>query len=654
MLQYPGRAPGMANRYIEPAQFGVSNAVLSCTWTLDQGSVVGLRIENRGAGQNLIVAAGSMPRIILGDDRMIDLSELQPLIAPYSDGDAITIRFGDDESGLECDWSVSLQDYSNAVIQSVAIKASTDTEIREVVFIDAEVPGAHQVGEVDGSVVVCGDIFMGVEHPLAKNLVVTPAHVRCALALGSKLAAGQTRCYSSVLGVAPTGQLRRGFLYYLEGRRIHPYRQFLHYNNWYDVWLGRAPYRVTEAECLEAIEYFGRELVTKRGVKLDALVWDDGWDDFNTLWGFHKGFPDGFRNLVTAARKYGADQGVWLSPNGGYATAKASRIAYGRPLGYETNNKGYAMGGPNYRKAFRDVCLHMIRDNGVAFFKFDGMGEGGTGKHELNGASGALSEDIASILELSRELHAEKTDLYVSATVGTWASPYWLLYADNIWRQGGDTGFYGEGNSRQQWITYRDMFTYNRVVKAGPLYPLNALMLCGVVIGNRPGRQPSKLVVDEKSIADEIWSFFGSGTCLQELYVSPGVPSEAILDEIARAAKWARENENILIDTHWVGGSPEAGNVYGWASWQHGKGILTLRNPSAATQRFIAKIRDVLELPEGESSPTVMQVVYGGRADTVNVPAFAEGLLDVALHPFQTLVLQFVPATVEPARDDVE
>ncbi len=34
------------------------------------------------------------------------------------------------------------------------------------------------------------------------------------------------------------------------------------------------------------------------------------------------------------------------------------------------------MGGARYAKAFRDVCLNMMREQGVIFFKFDGMGGG--------------------------------------------------------------------------------------------------------------------------------------------------------------------------------------------------------------------------------------------------------------------------------------
>lgn len=636
---YPGLRPGATHCCVADDSAVLENAAIRCEWRPGAGKVEALTIENRHTGQVLRVAR-ALPIVVLGDGRIVDLASLAPVKAVEQDGSGIVAQCMDDESGLSLQWSAELGDESNAVVQSLRLTASTDTTVRELALLDAPAEGARQVGEVAGSVVVCGDIFLGIEHPLARNGVDAGERVCCALPLRTTLAAGESRTHTAVVGVVPPGQLRRGFLYYLEQRRIHPYRQFLHYNNWYDVVLARATERMTEAEALDAIEYFGQELVEKRGVRLDAFAWDDGWDDFNTLWDFHKGFPDGFRNLINAAAKYGASQGVWMSPNGGYATAKAKRLAYGRPLGYETNDNGYAMGGANYRKAFRDMCLRMMREHGVVFFKFDGMGEGGTGKGTTDGATGVLSDDIHAVLELSRDLHRENPDVYISATCGTWASPFWLLYADSVWRQGGDSGHYGEGDTRQQWITYRDMFCYERVVRAGPLYPLNSLMLHGILIGNRPGRAPAGMAFDDASVADEIWSFFGSGTCLQELYVSPDVPTTRMLDELAAAAGWARANADTLIDTHWVGGNPGEGDVYGWASWQPGKGILVLRNPLSRAQSFAFTPRDVLELPAGTAGSTVMRPVYP-RDRAVPGNAFAVGsTCSLELDPFEVLVVE--------------
>ena len=43
------------------------------------------------------------------------------------------------------------------------------------------------------------------------------------------------------------------------------------------------------------------------------------------------------------------------------------------------------------------------------------------------------------------------------------------------------TTFSGVGPRREQWITYRDAETYEHVVLSGPLFPLNSLMLHGII-----------------------------------------------------------------------------------------------------------------------------------------------------------------------------
>ncbi|MFU8780220.1 MAG: enterotoxin [Kiritimatiellia bacterium] len=637
-LKYPGAYPGPVSGAASNGGIFLGNTAIRCTWALAAGRVAGLTAQNQHSGQVVSFAACCLPRVTIGGKRCVDLASMHSTGPIQLKANRIEAFFRDEASGLALAWSAELKDDANALVQSLRVTALRDTEIRAIVFVDALLHGARQVGSVSGSVVVCGDVFMGVEHPLAEN-VVHDSRVRCALPLDHILKAGTSVTYTFGIGVVPPGQLRRGFAYYIEQRRIFPYRQFLHYNNWYDVWLGRATERMTEAEALAAIDYFGKELVEKRGVKLDAVVWDDGWDDFNTLWDFHAGFPEGFKNLEARARQYGLAQGVWMSPNGGYASAKAKRIAYGAPLGYETNPNGYAMGGPNYRKAFTDVCLRMIREQGVVFFKFDGMGEGGSGKQDTAGTCGALSEDIHAVLELARDLHREKVGVYVSATVGTWASPYWLLYVDNVWRQGGDSGRHGAGNPRQQWITYRDMFCYERVVEVGPLYPINALMLHGILIGERPGRAPAALPLDEQSVADEIWSFFASGTCLQELYVSPDVPSTGMLEHLAQAAKWARTHEDVLVDAHWVGGNPGTGEIYGRAAWQPGRGILSLRNPSAQEQAFTFTLREVWEIPDGVDAAMTLRAIYPQDRELMGEALELDKALTLMLQPFETIVL---------------
>jgi len=652
-LEYVGTAPGAASSERQSNRLALHNEAIRFELDIESGKVAAWSITNRHTQQRMTLAAGHMPKVLLAGGQTIDLSTMKPVAGfdclevkaegeqsrkeSACGGRCIAASFKEPTSGLQIDWSVVLRDGSNYVVQMLTLSVEKDIRIDALVFLDSAIKEARQVGQVDGSVVVVDDLFMGIEHPLASNSVPTGApspRVRCRLPRGNTLHRGQKWCYTSVIGVVPSNQLRRGFLYYLERRRAHPYRPFLHYNNWYDVVLARSNKRMTEAECLEAIEFFGRELVRDRGVKLDAFVWDDGWDDFNSLWGFHEGFPDGFKNLKAAGDSYGVAQGVWMSPWGGYGPAKRKRIAFGTSQGYETNANGYSMAGANYRKAFRDVCLNMMREQGVSFFKFDGMGGG----NKATGAGVEMADDIDAVLGLTRTLRRENPDVFISATVGTWASPFWTFYADSIWRQGGDTGFHGKGDTRQQWITYRDKYCYERIVQLGPLYPLNSLMLLGPCISDR--RNPSRMVRNEKSVADEIWSFFGSGTNLQELYVSPHLLTERMWNELAAAAKWSRANSDVLVDTHWIGGHPGKAEVYGWASWRPGKGILVLRNPSDKPQEFSVTPKSALELPEGIQGAMTLKAIYpAGR----QLPAGTLGIgqpVALTLQPFDVVVME--------------
>src|SRR6185369_10501532 len=139
--------------------------------------------------------------------------------------------------------------------------------------------------------------------------------VRCTLAQTLPIRDGRSAEVSAVLGVTRPGQMRRDFLGYVERERAHPYRTFLHYNSWYDIGYFS---QYNESDALAAIDAVGKNLVRQRGVVLDSFLFDDGWDDPKTLWGFHAGFPNGFARVREAAARYGAAPGVWMSPWGGY------------------------------------------------------------------------------------------------------------------------------------------------------------------------------------------------------------------------------------------------------------------------------------------------------------------------------------------------
>jgi hypothetical protein len=179
------------------------------------------------------------------------------------------------------------------------------------------------------------------------------------------------------------------------------------------------------------------------------------------------------------------------------------------------------------------------------------------------------------------------------------------------------------------------------VVEEGPLFPMNSLMLHGLIFARYAERLSSDPGHD---FADEVHSYFGTGTQLQEMYITPSLLSADDWDVLAEAAKWSRANAQTLKDSHWIGGDPAGLEVYGWASWSPEKAIVTLRNPSDHPQDFTATLATLLELLTGSASS------YAGHSpwkrdsprQTLRIPAQEQHIFH--LQPFQVLTLELVPS----------
>ena len=642
-----GLHPGKAVAVIQDNNIVLKNAELTARWTTTDG-----KLKSGPFGPPMIVDGQLLPgdvfTIVLASGQKLlsssmriagtaQIAEVKPnqqaaRLEEHSAGKRVVVQLEDPELKLSVTWAAELRDGDNYVRQEVSLSAAEDTPIREVRLFDFWMPFAKVSGRVKGSPVVGGDYFLGFEHPLSQ-CVAERGQVRCWIGRELPLKAGQTIQYSSVIGIVPRGQMRRGFLNYVERERAHPYRPFLHYNSWFDIGFGE---RYDQAAALDAIHAFGEELHVKRGVTLDSFLFDDGWDDPRSLWSFDSGFPDGFAPVMAEAAKYSAAPGVWLSPWGGYDVAKQQRMKYGGAQGFEMNEKGFALSGPKYFARFRDVTLEFIQKYGINQFKIDG-----TGNVNSVFPGSDFDSDFHAAIDLIGEWRKVKPDIFVNLTTGTYPSPFWLGYADSIWRGGEDTSFAGVGPWREKWITYRDADTYAGIVKKGPLFPLNSLMLHGIVYA----RQAEHLSDDPKhAFAHEVHSYFGSGTQLQEMYITHAKMSDGDWDVLAEAAKWSRENAETLADTHWIGGDPAKLKVYGWAAWSPKKGIVTLRNPSNKSQSFSLDIGKALELPADAPRKFTASSPWRKEQNSKPVPLSAGKAHVFTLGPFEVLNLEAIPA----------
>jgi hypothetical protein len=635
-------APGTARCELTPGGAALGNAALRYAVGASAGALGRVALENRVdgtraalGGELFVLALRAGGQLAASGFRIDGALECAPLVAAPAAARLAERRAGVElharlvaaDGALVVHWAAQLRDGANYVREVFRIATAHDLDVAGVTLVDVALPGAGVAGVVDGSPLVAGSLFLGIEHPMAQaSAVGGRACARLQRAL--PLRAGVPVEYSAVLGVAPAGQLRRGFAAYLEAERAHPFRTFLHYNSWYDIGYF-TPY--SEADALGAIRAYGEQLVRARGVRIDSFLFDDGWDDTAHLWQFHGGFPRGFAGLAEAAAVYGAAPGIWLSPWGGYGPPRRARLATAAAAGYEVDAQGLALSGPRYYPLFHDAALGLLANSGINQFKLDGVGS----PDKVTPGS-AFDSDFAAAMALIGDLRERSPSLFINLTTGTWPSPFWLRTADAIWRGGEDHSFLGSGSDRQRWITYRDADTYGGIVRQGPLYPLNSLMLHGIIYARHARGLDSDPGGD---LAAEAWSYFASGTGLQELYVSPQLLTARDWDTLAAAARWARERGEVLRDSHWVGGDPAREAVYGWASWAPGHAVIALRNPSAKAQSFVLRLGEVLELPAGEPRRFRARAAFGAAppawlsADqprTLRLPAHAVVVWDLS------------------------
>lgn len=585
--------------------------------------LVGLR--DKPATFNITTAAGEVTRAkSLSQYPALDLpaSKLRLRAAAkverLKDRARIQADFGS-EGGLRVHWSVELRDDANYIRQTVELESPDRTiPLFGAELMDLRLPEPRTIGTVPGCPVVAGDVFCGVEMPGAQNALhgeVARVGFSCQLALSPD----QPYSFSSVIGIAPAGQLRRAFLYYIERERARPSEPFLHYNCWYDL-----GYTVNASNLFEVVTRFDEELVRKRGVPVQSYLVDDGWDDPGRgLWIEHQGkFPGGFKSLKARMDPLGAHLGIWISPLGGYG-GDHQRTAHARAMGLIPTNSAFDLAQPAYKKWFEGRCLQLMREDGVNAFKWDRAGEG-------------VSPHFMALLDIAHNLRKENPKVFINVTVGTWPSPFWLNHVDSTWRHGSaDVGWAGKGDDRETWLTFRDGNCRAYFVEKSPLYPLNSVMHHGLVHGC--GFQGAKVGKAGPHLKNEARSYFATGASLQELYLTPAMMTTQAWDDVAAAAKWAKARAGVLVDAHWVGGDPLKLEGYGYAAWSPRQGTLMLRNPDDRPQPMTLDARTVFDLPAAAARRYALTSPYADqRIQKLMLEAGKPAC--ITLEPFEVLV----------------
>lgn len=470
------------------------------------------------------------------------------------------------------------------------------------------------------------------------------------------LAAGETWKVASVVGlIAQDGsqgetainktQKRRSFLAYSERERAVPWRAYPCYISWYELNInrnnaapGNEPNNMVADQVLDVLSQWKTQMFDKFGEGPASFVIDDGWDNYGT-WTFHSGFPNEMRDIAYEAAQMGAGCGAWLGPVGGYGDSGIYRRNYWK----SENRGGMQLSNPAYYQTFLNAAENLVKHQNrdgkgeFNFFKFDGISAQFSAVGPDNGDTG--NENAEGIIRLEQYVRENlKEDIFFNTTVGTWASPFWYQITDATWRQENDYGETANSNTngRERWITYRDNLVHQNYVTNSPICPINTLMTHGFIL-TKFG-PPASASRDYQCVVNELRCAFACGSGMVELYndydLMNSINGGQLWADLAECIRWQKDNADVLMDAHWVGGDPWTGSkaeIYGWAAWNGDKASFTLRNGGNDEQSITLTLRQALEIPANINGKIILTKAFVDQAALTGLEEGAEIDIDTEL-----------------------
>jgi hypothetical protein len=498
--------------------------------------------------------------------------------------------------------------------------------------------------------------FFGLEYPASVNLaradVPGRASIECSQEFGMKVGNDPVESEWVVEALVPTVNVKDWFFRYMDAIRVAPAKPYTLYNSWYDLRSPEYPkiqpdHVMNEQNIQNIIRLFRKNMIEKHNIKLDAFVLDDGWDVYQSDWVLRKEtFPNGLKPISDTLRKTGTSLGIWMGPTGGYSF-RMKRVNWMKDHGYEVVGKGrdYAMlcmGGKNYSALFRKRISDFVSQEGVEYFKWDGI-QFSCSEPDHGHPVGIFSRRaiLDSVISKCKTVRAINPNTYLNITSGTWLSPWWVKYANQIWMQGADYGYADVPSisERDAAITYKDFVLYDDFRNQECWFPISNLMTHGIIKGNleRLGGEDDPL----DKFTNDVVFYLARGISMYELYVSPDLLTDGEWDAIGSALKWAKDRFNVLSSTFMIGGDPTQREAYGYVHFNGSNGVLALRNP------FITPTHITIHL-SGEygvdlmASNLVLEKIYPYR--WISPGLFAAGsTLEIPLEGYESAVFELYP-----------
>ncbi len=518
------------------------------------------------------------------------------------------------------------------------------------VFGDLKIIKAGGFGQPVAFLINDGGSFVGLEYPTSENhlLPKSPKQtgIRCGQEIGERIGNAWVESDWLVQALVPQKTVKQWFWLYLDKIRCSPLKPYLLYNSWYDL---RAPEMVedpkrvmNEANVLRTISFFQKRLVEERGIFLNAFVLDDGWDIYRSDWQLNpERFPGGLKPVVQALESMNCDLGIWFGPTGGYSH-RDRRVDWMKENDYETVGDQMCLAGEKYYQLFKKRVNDLVSQEQAGYFKWDGI------QFSCSEPAHGHLPDIYSrravmkaVAELCRSVRSLKPDIFLNITSGTWLSPWWLKYANQIWMQGADYGYSDVPSisRRDRAMSYRDSVLFEDLVKEKFWFPIANLMTHGIIKGhlNQLGGPWESL----DKFTDNALLYFARGITMWELYISPDFLTDDQWDILAQTIRWAKDRFPLLCRTEMIGGDPGARQSYGYVHFLGARGIIAARNPFIEPQVLRVELSEDLGLSR-EADSLVVEQLYPVRWIHPGLKKFGSEL-EIPLSGYETILLEIYP-----------
>lgn len=551
-----------------------------------------------------------------------------------------------------------------ATLERIDVEAFTFADAYQpytVRDITANAPGSWSPGLGQPLYTSNSATFWGIEFPAADNQVKGGA-LAAGYLWGRALKAGQPyRTYAAVMGVADDpAYVTDAFFEYIDRIRVRPLRLQVQYNSWFDYGGG-----VKKETFASSVAKIHDELVKQRGNKpLSMYVIDDGWQDAGAdwsgkVWKVNGKFDPDFATSRKAAAEAQSKLGLWLSP--GCLFGASGEVPRLRAAGFEALDNWMSMAGPKYMQSLENRMMELTKQ-GVAFYKLDGVfGHLNLRNFELHGAKYGLPEmpqlglegfaagdkrlndskydelkiyylaaGSERLMQLFAKLATANPDIYIVISNGAYLSPWWLMSVDTIWMI--NAGDAAGGSSRTQQLVYRDGVYHQIWREQNTQFPM-----CSIF-----NHEPKKTATGESK--DEfrryLYMSLSRGTGFVELYIKPFVLQPGDWDVVSEGLYWARDVFPTFTRARMHGGSPKAGDVYGYTAWIESQGYISVHNPSANRKSYTVKLDRAFGLVPGSGPFHVSSPIEDSTRDVPAICKFGDSLT-VEMKPREIRFLNF-------------